>query len=102
MGDIDLIDLDDVVVETTSTGKVNILGADSFAEKLKTLKPHWFEVKGTTVVNSNTPRVEGSAGPITVEQVLAAEKEGRKKGDLTQYRELYNQYRQQKAGQSRR
>lgn len=102
MDDLDRVDMEDVVVETTNTGKVNILGADSFVERLKATKPHWFDQKTTAPINSSAPRVTDPAGPVTTQQILEAEKEGRKKGDLTQYRELYNRYRQQQAAAGRR
>jgi hypothetical protein len=102
MPDLDLIDMEEVVVETTNTGKVNILGADSFVEKLKAIRPHWFDQRTAAPINSSTPRVSDPGGPVTTQQILEAEKEGRKKGDLTQYRELYNRYRQQQAAVGRR
>ncbi len=37
--DLESLDLEAITIETTSTGKINVLGADKFAERLKTVKP---------------------------------------------------------------
>lgn len=102
MADLDLLSLDDVTIETTSTGKINVLGADSFAEKIKAMKPHWFGGQGAPGVNTTNPGTStDGTGPVTVAQVLAAEKEAMKTGDRTKYTQLHNKFReQQKAARS--
>lgn len=95
LSDLDLVAMDNVVVETTSTGKINILGADRFVESLKAAKPHWFSSPQAPSVNTDGVRVDGGAGPITPQMILAAETEGRKTGDMSKYRELSKKFQQQ-------
>lgn len=40
--DLDLLDLDEVEVDETSSGRYIVRGADKLVEKLKKSKPHWF------------------------------------------------------------
>lgn len=97
VSDLEELDLDKVQVETTNTGKISVLGADKFAERLKTLKPHWFADKSKPNVNTNGTRViEGGDGTVTIDDVIAAEKEGKKANDMTKYRELFKKYQQQR------
>ena len=96
VGDLDMLDLKDVQVETTSTGKINILGSDKFAERLKTLKPHWFSAPSTTHVNTSGNRVHDSSGPVSVSQVMEAEREGRKTGNMSKYNDLHSKFQQQR------
>ncbi len=95
--DLEMLDLESVTLETTSTGKINVLGADKFAERLKTLKPHWFADKNAPAVNTNGARIVDSNGDITPAMILAAEKEGRKSGDMGKYQDLFKKFQQQRA-----
>lgn len=70
--DLELLPMDDVLVETTNTGKWSIIGADSFVERLKTRKPHWFTDPGAPNINVTTPSVV-NGGRISVEDVSAAQ-----------------------------
>ena len=40
--DIDMLDMSGLEIETTSTGRVNVLGVDTYVADLKALRPHWF------------------------------------------------------------
>ncbi len=102
VSDLEQLDLDGVQIETTSTGKINVLGADKFAERLKTLKPHWFSDKRKPNVNTNGTKVLDSDGPLTASQVYEAEKAGRKSGDMSEYQKLHKQFQNQRAAASRR
>lgn len=95
VSDLDLLSLDGVNIETTSTGKINVLGADSFVEKLKQAKPHWFSSSQPPNVNTSSPRVVEGGGPVTVDMILAAEKEAKKSGDYSKYHQLHKQFRTQ-------
>lgn len=97
VADLDLVALDDVVIETTSTGKLNVLGAESFAERLKASRPHWFAAPSAPNVNTNGVRVLEPNGPVTPSMIIEAEKAGKKSGDMTQYRDLMKRYRAQGA-----
>lgn len=96
--DLNMLDLEEIQVETTNTGKVNVLGADKFAQRLKTLKPHWFQSKADPKINAGGNRVhDGSSGDaITATAVMKAEIEGKKKGDLTEYYALHKKFTEQK------
>ncbi len=102
LSDLEDLDLADIAVETTSTGKVNILGADKFATQLKARKPHWFSDKKAPRVNTNGTVILDSSDTITPKDLLAAEAKGIKSGDKTEYTEMFKKYQQQRAAGSRR
>lgn len=102
LSDLEMLDLEQVQIETTNTGKINVLGAERFAERLKSLKPHWFATQTAPSVNTNGTRVLDSGGAITPKMLLDAEKEGRKSGDMSKYQTLFKSYQTQRAAQSRR
>lgn len=58
--DLEMIDFNEVQIETTSTGKINVLGADKAVANLKLRKPHWFNSKPATV-NANSPTTQAPA-----------------------------------------
>jgi hypothetical protein len=95
VSDLSLMPLDDVQVETTSTGNINILGADLFVEKLKASRPHWFGSK-TPDVNTGTPGVTGGAKPLTMADVMKAENVAKSTGDYTKYEAVLKQWKSQK------
>ncbi len=96
MSDLENLDLSKVQIETTSTGKINVLGSKEFAENLKTLKPHWFGEKSAPRVNSDGTRVRDNGGAITPQAILKAEQEGRKSGDMSGYTALVKKYQTQR------
>jgi len=69
--DLEMLDLSAVVVEKTSTGRINVIGAEQLVSGLKLKKAHWFESKGSRI-NPETP---GVISPKSVgwEEVKAAE-----------------------------
>lgn len=101
--DLEMIDLSQLQIETTSTGKINVLGVDKFAERLKTTRPHWFAEKKPPNVDTSTTRViESQTGEVTVAMLMTAEAEGKKTGDKTKYYELHKKFQQQRVAQRRR
>lgn len=100
LSDLEMLDLEAVTVETTSTGKVNILGADKFAERLKAMKPHWFADPKAPKVNTDGTRVLDGSTTITARDLLNAEAEGKKTGNMGKYHELHKKYQQQRSGKS--
>lgn len=48
--DLELLDLEGVEIETTSTGRLLVNGAEDFVESLKERRPHWFR-------NTNKPNL---------------------------------------------
>lgn len=96
LADLSLLPMDDVQVEGTTTGRINILGADLFVEKLKASRPHWFGGEKPNV-NTGTPGVgTGGKGTIGVKDLQTAEKAARKSGDYAAYSALLKQYQAQK------
>lgn len=79
MPDLELVGLDEIVAESTSTGKTNILYADKAAQRLKQLRPHWFDSNRPPKINTNSPGVVSGAS-ITIKDVMAAENKA-KSGD---------------------
>lgn len=98
VGDLEALDLEDLLTETTSTGKINVLGVEKFAKALKTKKPHWFSDKPAPKVNTNGTRIlDSSDDAISAKDLLKAEAEGKKSGDLSNYYALHKKYQQQRA-----
>ncbi len=96
VSDLDSVDLDQIKVETTSTGRVNVLGVDTFIENQKMLKPHWFGPKANPNVNTNhvgiiVPNV------VTAVDLVKLEREAKKTGDNAKYREAHARYQKQRA-----
>ncbi len=102
LSDLESLDLADIAIETTSTGKINVLGAERFAAALKSKKPHWFDGKAAPRVNTNGQRVIDSDSALTATDLLKAEAEGRKSGDLSKYYDMHKKFQQQRAASSRR
>lgn len=96
LNDLELLDFDEhVAIETTNTGKINIIGAEAAIKNLKAQKPHWFG-KSSGHVNSDDPEVVSGEG-ITMKKVMDAQAEARKSGDWTKYKGLLQQYQSQKS-----
>lgn len=91
--DLNMLDMSDVQIEYTNMGRVAVHGADKFAERLKTLKPHWFGQKSNKV-NSNSPDVE-MGEKITMKQIRDAERKYQETGDLAPYQNILKMYKKQ-------
>lgn len=89
--DIDLLSLDDVIVETTSTGKVNVLGADKFVDRLRATKPHWFTDKTDPKVVTTSPTATKPSS-VSAKDVAKLYKEGK----MAEYNEAMDKLRKQK------
>ena len=95
LNDLELLDFDDhVAVETTNTGKINIIGAEAAIKKFKADRPHWFG-KSTGHINSDNPEVVSGEG-ITMDKVMKAQAEARKTGDWSKYKDALARYQAQK------
>lgn len=88
------MELDGVEVEKTSTGRINVLGADAFVSGLKTKMPFLFESK-TAKINAENPQVNSGNGPITYERLMQLKEEWRKSGDSAAYSDALRKYKQQ-------
>lgn len=92
ISDLELLPLNDVQIETTSTGRVNVLGVDDFIRKIKTTRPHWFGTSAARI-NSDTPEVV-TGKKATYEDLIAAEKEAKKTGDYSNYKKMLLEFKQ--------
>lgn len=93
--DLELMDLKDVVVETTSTGRVNVIGAKSAAERIKSVRPHWFSDARPPLVNGRQPEVKtGSGGATSYDDIKKLEEIARKTGDFTEYKKKLMEFKQ--------
>lgn len=92
--DLDLVALEDVQIETTSTGRMNVLGADKFVDRLKASRPHWFGAAGAPRINGGLPGA-GEGGKITARDLLTAGEAAKKSGDNSAYQEMYKRYQSQ-------
>lgn len=102
ISDLESLDLEDIQIETTSTGKINVLGADRFAKALKAKKPHWFADKAAPKVNTNGQRILDSGDTLTAKDLLKLQAEGQKSGDMSKYHEAHKKFQQQRMAGSRR
>ena len=96
--DLELLDFDEVSVETTSTGKILVSGQDRAIAKLKTLRPHWFSTSVPNV-NPSTPNVgTPNSGIVTMADLNAAEAQYKKtktEADKKNYYEIIQKYKTQ-------
>lgn len=92
MPDLELIGLDKVQIETTSTGRVNVLGVDAAIDNLKLSRPHWFG-SPRTVVAGNAPNVQ-PGGVVSLQELAKLSQEAAKTGDYTAYLAATKQFKQ--------
>lgn len=98
LDDIELLNWNEVEVETTSTGRINVIGADDGVKRLKTLKPHWFG-KSATKVNSKIPETNNQkTDVVTVEKLTKLRKEAMQSGDYSAYEPAFKEYQAQLNG----
>lgn len=88
LDDLDLLGFDGVEIESTSSGKINVLGAGEFVERIKATKPHWFEDKKAPSVTSTTPGVTKGKS-MQLKDILKLQKEGKQ----AEYEAALNNYR---------
>lgn len=94
--DLELVALDKVQVETTSTGRVNVLGVSQAIESLKVSRPHWFGGSKTTVAGALPTATSGAGGLVTLEEIIKLSNEASKSGDYATYEAKMKQYQQQR------
>lgn len=73
--DLELIPMDPVVVEMTTTGKMQTIGAKEFVDELKRTRAHWFKNPNVPQVNSGGRAFTGTNGTVTVQDVNKLERE---------------------------
>lgn len=82
---------DGVDIETTSTGRINILGAEQFVARLKAEAPYLFDVKGSKV-NAESPGMVGKS-EITIEKLNELRDHWKKTGDSAPYQSALLEFR---------
>jgi len=86
--DLFMLDLKDVEVERTDQGRVLVHGADSFVERLKSDRPHWFSDEKVSTFNPGGARASSNTTPeLTEAYMLKLEKT-----DKAKYREMLPKY----------
>lgn len=94
--DLELISWDDVEVETTSTGRINVHGAEDAVKKLKSLKPHWFGKPGAKFNGKIPGAKEGDGeGLVSIEKLNKLEKEAKESGDYSAYEKAFKTFQRQ-------
>ncbi len=99
--DLTLLQLDGVEVERTDHGRVMVHGSDSYVERLKRERPHWFK-------NDEPPRVNSGGGklsqndPVTWDRVRELEKAAQKGGQKEQeaYRKAAGEWARMRSGRT--
>lgn len=68
IGDLRLLDFPEIKLESNGEGEFTAQGADKAIQRLKTLKPHWFQTPVPSI-NSSSPTATGGDGSVTYETV---------------------------------
>ena len=97
LDDIELLNWSEVQVETTSTGRINVQGAEDAVKRLKTLKPHWFG-KSAGKINSKIPDVNQDSDVVSIEKLNKLRKEALNTGDYSVYEPAFRKYQAQLSG----
>ena len=97
LDDIELLNWSEVQVETTSTGRINVQGAEDAVKRLKTLKPHWFG-KSAGKINSKIPDVNQDSDVVSIEKLNKLRKEALNTGDYSVYEPAFRKYQAQLTG----
>lgn len=82
LDDLSMLDTSSVMIETTSTGRTNVIGADEFVQSLKSVKGHWFTPSAPNVNNGGGQHVSTDTS-YTPKQLI--ELEGK---DPAKYQEI--------------
>ncbi len=98
MDDLDLLDIDGVKVEATSSGRYLVHGAKEYVEELKGKKPHWFKKSGPADINAGTGGgAPGVPKKVTADDLVQAERK-MKSGQLSKdgFNKLFKEYQVQR------
>lgn len=75
--DLRLIDFPEVTLQNSSEGEFSVSGADKAIQRLKALRPHWFQ-SSIPSVNSSSPVVTGDGSSISFDNVKKLQDEYKK------------------------
>lgn len=84
----------DVVVETTSTGRINVLGADEAVKKLKQDRPYLFK-SGSGSINTGEPGVSSSGNAVSFAELEKARIKAESSGDYKEYENMHQRFMSQ-------
>lgn len=89
--DLRMLDSDDVVIETTSTGRVNVLGASEFVDTIKESRPHWFKADESFTINNNSSQYKANeTKTFSPTELLKLQKENPKKYKQVMHERIKN------------
>lgn len=71
--DLDLVDLSMLEIETTSTGRINVLNVEKAIENLQSTRPYWFKSQNAPNINNSLPSVNKPA-ELTINDILKLQK----------------------------
>lgn len=91
---LDMLDLKDLEVETTSEGRFLVSGVDQWAETFKAKYPYAFKQALGPTVNSPGSSLPPKEDKLTPAKLFEIEKECRKKGDMAPYYDAFKKYNQ--------
>lgn len=84
----------DVVVETTSTGRINVLGADEAVKKLKQDRPYLFK-SGSGSINTGEPGVSSMGNAVSFAELEKARVKAETSGDYKEYEKMHQRFMSQ-------
>lgn len=97
--DLELLDFEEISVETTSSGKILVSGQDRAIARLKTMRPHWFTTPIPSV-NTTSPNLgRPNSDIVTMADLTAAEEQWKKtksESDKKHYFETIQKYKSQR------
>ena len=99
LADLDLVDLEDVLIERTSTGRTNVLGTEKFVQGLKASRPHWFGGNNLNINATNPQARQVASGEVTTESVHALYQKARSSGvkqDMVAYQTAHAELNKQR------
>lgn len=71
--DLDLVDLSMLEIETTSTGRINVLNVEKAIENLQSTRPYWFKSQNAPNINNSLPSVNKPAD-LSINDILKLQK----------------------------
>lgn len=90
LDDLDLLSLESIDVEATTSGRFNVHGAEDYVSRLKKLKPHWFRDSVPPKVNSGGGGAPPQGKKYTAQDIVNIEmKYGRRSSQYIKAREDY-------------
>lgn len=75
--DLGILDYPELKLDTDDEGKFLVEGADKAIQRLKTLRPHWFQ-SAAPQVNAQSPSVTGAGGSVSWDDLKKLESEYKK------------------------